>query len=299
MSSPAPAPAPSHLIAAVRVVVFLVLAYTIQFAAFVLLQPFGMFIGATMGAFAGGLLATVLAIRIYQFGTLSDIGLSWHHAAPRHLLIGLGLGAGAAVFVVGFPLLIEKAHFVPAPDYPFSLPSLFLVSIVLLFGALGEELIFRGYPFQMLGGRYSTFQILLPASVLFAAAHAGNLNSSPLALFNTFLWGALLGYSLLRSGDLWLPTAIHFGWNFTLPLFGVNLSGFRMGLTGYSIEWRASDLWSGGSYGPEASLLTLLAVVALFFGLHRVPLVQQRLPLMPDQFDPGDESEEVQEEPQP
>jgi len=275
------APAPSHLIAGVRVAVFLFLAYTIQFVAFVILQPFGIFIGATLGAFAGGALATVLALRIYQFGALPDIGLAWHSAASRHFLIGMLLGAGAAIFVVGFPWLIDKAYFVPSPEYPFSLPGMMLVGIVLLFGALGEELIFRGYPFQMLAGKYGTFQILLPAAVLFAAAHAGNLNSSPLALFNTFLWGALLGYSLLRSGDLWLPSAIHFGWNFTLPLFGVNLSGFRMGLTGHTLEWRASELWSGGSYGPEASVLTLLAVIALFFALHRVPLSRQRLPLMP------------------
>ncbi|MSV31435.1 MAG: CPBP family intramembrane metalloprotease [Bryobacterales bacterium] len=280
-----PASAPSHWIAGVRVVVFLGLAYAIQFIAFLLLQPFGLFIGAALGVFFGGVLATVLALRIYRFGSLTDIGLAWHNAAGRHVLIGASLGAGAAVFVAGFPWLIDKAYFVPAPEYPFSLPGMLLVGIVLLFGAFGEELIFRGYPFQMLAGKYGTFQILLPAGVLFAAAHAGNLSSSPLALFNTFLWGVLLGYSLLRSGDLWLPIAIHFGWNFTLPLFGVNLSGFRMGLTGHSLEWRASELWSGGSYGPEASVLTLLAVVVLFFVLHKVPLTQQRLPLMPDVFE--------------
>ena len=294
MSSPAPTPtpAPSHLIAGVRVVVFLALAYTIQFVAFLFLQPFGLFIGAALGTFAGGSIATVLALRIYQFGALPDIGLHWHRAAARHIALGIGLGGASALFVVGFPWLIDKAYFVPAPDYPFSPASILLVGIVLLFGALGEELIFRGYPFQLLAGKYGTYQILLPAGVLFAAAHAGNLNSSPLALFNTFLWGVLLGYSLLRSGDLWLPTGIHFGWNFTLPLFGVNLSGFRMGMTGHTLEWRASDLWSGGSYGPEASVLTLLVVITLFVALHRVPLVRQRLPLMPDLIDDTEEEEE-------
>lgn len=282
----------SHLIAGVRVVVFLALAYTIQFIAFLFLQPFGLFVGATMGAFAGGSLATVLALRIYQFGALPDIGLAWHPFASRHVALGILLGAGAAVVSVGFPWLIDKAYFVPAPDYPFSWSGMLLVGIVLLFGALGEELIFRGYPFQMLAGRYGTYQILLPAAVLFAAAHAGNLNSSPLALINTFLWGVLLGYSLLRSGDLWVPTGIHFGWNFTLPLFGVNLSGFRMGLTGHTLEWRASELWSGGEYGPEASVLTMIVVIALFFILHRIPLVQQPLPLMPDLIQPEEEEEE-------
>ncbi|HEU0118948.1 MAG TPA: CPBP family intramembrane glutamic endopeptidase [Bryobacteraceae bacterium] len=293
MSSPSPTPAPaaSHWTAGGRVAVFLALAYTIQFVAFGLLQAFGTFIGATLGAFTGGAVATVLALRIYQQGTLSDIGLAWHKAAGRHLLIGVGLGAGAAVVSVGLPWLIDKAYFVPAPDFPFSWPSLLLVGIVLLFGALGEELIFRGYPFQMLAGRYGTFQILLPAAVLFAAAHAGNLNSSPLGLFNTFLWGVLLGYAVLRSGDLWLSTGIHFGWNVALPFFGVNLSGFRVGMTGYKLEWRAGPLWSGGDYGPEGSLLTLLLVVAMFFLLHRVPLSRQRLPLLPDLVEEWEEEE--------
>lgn len=295
MSSPAstPTPASSHWTAGVRVAVFLALAYTIQFFAFLILQAFGTFIGATLGAFTGGAVATVLALRIYQQGTLSDIGLAGHAHAGRHMLLGAGLGASAAALSVGIPWLIDKAYFVPAPDFPFSWPSLLLVAIVLLFGALGEELIFRGYPFQMLAGRYGTYQILLPAAVLFAAAHAGNLNSSPLGLFNTFLWGVLLGYAVLRSGDLWLPTGIHFGWNFTLPLFGVNLSGFRVGMTGYKLEWRAGPLWSGGDYGPEGSLLTLLLVVALFFALHRVPLSQQRLPLMPDLVEEREEDEPV------
>ena len=294
MSSPAQTPAPksSHLVAGVRVVVFLFLAYSLQFVAFVLLQPFGMLVGAALGVFAGGAVATALALRIYHVGGLHDIGLTWHSAAVRHLGVGVGLGAGAALFVVGLPWLIDKAYFVKSAEYPFSAAGLLLVAIVLLFGAFGEELIFRGYPFQMLAGRYGTFQILLPSAVLFALAHAGNLNSSPLALFNTFLWGVLLGYAVLRSGDLWLPVAIHFGWNFTLPLFGVNLSGFRMGLTGHTLEWRASELWSGGEYGPEGSVLTLVAVIALFFLLHRVPLTQQRMPLMPDAYRELEEEEE-------
>jgi hypothetical protein len=63
---------------------------------------------------------------------------------------------------------------------------------------------------------------------------------------------------------------MHFGWNATLPLFGVNLSGFTMGVTGYGLRWRTGDLWSGGGYGPEGSLLTTLIVVALFFAVQRL-----------------------------
>jgi uncharacterized protein len=288
----APAPPVSHGSALARVVVFLVLAYTLQFFTFLVLQPFGLLIGSVLGVFAGGALATSIAIRMYRFGALSDIGLRWHAGAWRNSWAGFAIGAVAAAGVTGLPVITGLAYFVPSPEYPFSWSGLLLMGILLLFGALGEELIFRGYPFQLLAGRYGIYQILLPSAVLFAAAHSGNLDSSSVSLFNTFLWGVILGYALLRSGDLWLPTGIHFGWNFTLPLFGVNLSGFRMGLTGYKLEWRLSDLWSGGNYGPEAGLLTLIAAVLVFVAVHRLPLVRQRLLLMPDLVESTEEPAE-------
>ena len=90
-----------------------------------------------------------------------------------------------------------------------------------------------------------------------------------LGLFNTMLWVIIFGYAYLRTGALWLPIGLHYGWNVALPLFGANLSGFTMGVTGYALHWKTSDLWSGGAYGPEGSILTTLVVAALFFVIHR------------------------------
>ena len=172
---------------------------------------------------------------------------------------------------------------VVTPETPFNLGSLALVAVCLLFGAIGEELLFRGYAFQLLAGRFGTFQVLLPLAVVFALMHAGNQGANKIGLFNTFLWGVLLGYALLRSGDLWLPIGLHFGWNVTTPLFGVNLSGFTMGLTGYTVQWKANELWSGGGYGPEGSVLCTLACFGVGYLLHRIPIVKQRLPLLPEE----------------
>jgi len=55
-----------------------------------------------------------------------------------------------------------------------------------------------------------------------------------------------------------------------LPLLGSNLSGFTMGVTGYTLEWKVGVLWSGGGYGVEGSLLTTAIVVALFFVLQKL-----------------------------
>lgn len=247
------------------------------------LSPLGLLVTATLSVFGAGAVASTLALRIYEAGRLTSIGFGWHAAAGRHLLYGLGLGAGGIVAVLGIPLLIGKAHFVATPEVPFNLPSLALVAVCLLFGAIGEELLFRGYAFQVLAGSFGVYKVLLPLAVLFAAMHAGNQSATPLGLFNTFLWGVLLGYALLRSGDLWLPIGLHFGWNVTTPLFGVNLSGFTMGLTGYTVQWNAGELWSGGGYGPEGSVLCTVACLGVGYLLYRIPFERQRLPLLPEE----------------
>jgi membrane protease YdiL (CAAX protease family) len=174
------------------------------------------------------------------------------------------------------PILVRAADFVPLPDQGFQLPALLFVSVLLLFGAVGEEMLFRGYAFQVLVKEIGPFATILPVAVLFGLAHSANLNFSWVAFINTMLWGVLLGYAFVVSGDLWLPVGLHFGWNWTMPVLGVNLSGFTMGVTGYSVRWKIGDLWSGGAYGPEGGLLTSFVVIGLFFYLQRVPIQQQQ-----------------------
>src|SRR5581483_10039387 len=101
-------------------------------------------------------------------------------------------------------------------------------------------------------------------------------NVTLLGVLNTILWGILLGYSFLRSRDLWLPIGLHYGWNAVLPLFGVNLSGLTIEVTRYFYRWDSAPLWSGGAYGPEGGLRATFFVIGLFFALARAPIKPQR-----------------------
>jgi len=123
---------------------------------------------------------------------------------------------------------------------------------------------------------------VLPFGVLFGLAHASNPGITPLGLFNTMAWGVLLGYAFVRSGDLWLPIGLHFGWNWALPLFGTGLSGFTMELTGYALHWRIGAVWSGGDYGPEGGILTSMVVLPLALYLWKAPIRRQRAFLLRD-----------------
>lgn len=256
--------------------VFLFLGIVSQIMFFWFLSPFGLLVTAAVGTFAAAGFTTALTLRMFERSSLSSIGLNWHATAGRNLGLGFLIGLGAALLVTILPFLLRVAEFVPTTGAPFNPASLAFVSILLVFGAIGEEILFRGYGFQILAGTFGRYQTLLPVSVLFAAAHVNNANSSPLALLNTFLWGVALGFAFLKSGDLWLPIGIHFGWNVTLPLVGVELSGFTMGLTGYSLHWKTSDLWSGGTYGPEGGLVTLLVLPVVFFAIYRAQVTAQK-----------------------
>lgn len=236
-----------------------------------IMVPFaGILVASALSTFVAAALANAISVRVFANGTTADFGMGWARHSARELLTGIGYGAAAGAAIMGAPLALGFAQFTSVPEtveHPWA--ALAFVSIALLFGAAGEEMLFRGYAFQLLVRSLGAFATILPVSVLFALAHMGNQNVSWLGLLNTFAWGVLLGYAYWRTGALWLPIGLHFGWNVVQPLFGANLSGFTMGVTGYALHWSASPLWSGGSYGPEGGLPTTIIVVVLFWAVQR------------------------------
>ena len=279
---------PSKLAVLLRASLFLVFGYiTLKILAGMLYEAFGLLVASVLGVFAGASIASALVIRIFERGRLAGIGLNWTPGSARNLLLGLAGGFGAGTLVLGPSLMFGLAGWKPSSEGATGFGPFVFVTIVLLFGSVGEEMLFRGYGFQIMVPAFGRVATLLPMSVLFGAVHADNANISALGMFNTVAWGVVLGIALFRSGDLWMPIGLHFGWNWALPLFGVNVSGFTMRLTGYAIEWRVSSLWSGGDYGPEGGLLCTLAVILVAAYLLNAPVAKQRLALAegPEQAD--------------
>jgi membrane protease YdiL (CAAX protease family) len=228
-----------------------------------------LFVVAAMSVFASAAVANAIVVRVYERGRLSDLGLAWNPTSAREFLLGAGLAAAAGTLIVVAPLVTRAAHFEPAPSVEHRWASIFFISIVLLFGATGEEMLFHGYGFQLLIRSLGAWATILPAAVLFGLAHIGNDHANTLGILNTMLWGVLLGYSYVRTRALWLPIGLHFGWNLALPLLGTDLSGLTISVTGYALHWSAGDLWSGGGYGPEGGLPATLVVIVLFAAVRR------------------------------
>ena len=275
--APFPAKTSNNSLGVILRVAFFVAAVLVgqQLVPSILLLIFGVLVAGTIGLFLTGLFANLLTMRIFDRRPLADIGLSTGSGAGRNFAIGLLFGGGSAALLLISPLLAGSGHLVRSPTGNFSAGSVAFYLGILVFGAAGEEMIFRGYAFQLLVEKIGPFATILPVGVLFGFAHSWNPNATKLAVLNTMLWGVLFGFAFLRSHDLWLPIGLHYGWNAVLPLFGVNLSGLTIEVTRYTYRWDLAPIWSGGAYGPEGGLLTTIFVVVLFFALARAPIVPQ------------------------
>jgi CAAX protease family protein len=262
---------PEQLRFVVRVGVFTVLALTGRLVFPILLDPLGsLLMVSALSTFLTAAVANFVVVRGWENGKAADCGMGWLPGSGRNLAYGLAGGAGGATLIVGGALAFRMATFDVVPGVERLWANIPFLLIVLMFGAVGEELLFHGYGFQALARNVGAFATVLPVGVLFGLAHTGNQGVTGLAIFNTIAWGVLLGCGYLRTQALWLPIGLHFGWNAAMPFLGVNLSGFTMGMTGYTLRWNIGDLWSGGAYGLEGGLFTTLTVAALFALLYRV-----------------------------
>jgi membrane protease YdiL (CAAX protease family) len=236
----------------------------------------GPLVAVTVTTLIAGMLASALAMAIFESRKLLDLGLHGNPSAAHNLALGTALGAGGALLAVGPPILIGFAHFAPVPDAEISLGAVLFTPILLFCGAAGEEIAFRGFAQQYLMRGYGAWAAILGMSALFGLLHAANPGATPLSVINTTGFGILFGAALLRSHDLWLPIGMHFGWNATLPFLGVGLSGLTIRVTRYELVWQPGghfgQLWSGGAYGPEASLLASGVLILLFAVVWKMPV---------------------------
>ena len=195
------------------------------------------------------------------------IGLPGGQSSFRQFLTGVAIG-GVLIAVGVAAIALLGGYSISAQLSATALRHELLVLVLLLAGAMAEEVAFRGYPFQRLVEAAGPWVAVAVMSAVFAAIHLGNPNAGGLmswGFVNTILVGALFAYAYLRTRTLWLPFGMHFGWNFFLGVvFGLPVSGIR----DFSILVRSSahgpKLLTGGSYGLEASL-TGAVVIGLGF----------------------------------
>lgn len=180
--------------------------------------------------------------------------------------IGLGLAGGAVLtgILVAALLLTGSVSLRLTPDFASSLASMPRYLFIFAAAATVEELVFRGYPLQVLaeGSRRWIAGLLL--CLVFTWAHASNPDVTAVGIANVFLAAIVLTALYFQTRRLWLPIAFHMSWNFAQSwLWGFDVSGITIEDRLLVVAPSGADLLTGGEFGLEGSVLTTVLFVAL------------------------------------
>ena len=193
------------------------------------------------------------------------LALPFDRTGKRQFATGLSFGASLISADVAVIAWLGSLHI----HFHLSFHMVFRAAgtvILLFFGALLEELTFRGYPFQKLTEACGVFWAVVFLSALFGAVHLANPQAGgwlSWGFFNTLAVGLLFAMARIRSGSLWFSTGLHFGWNvFQGVVFGLPVSGLNEFATLVSGIALGPPWLTGGDYGPEGSL-TCAAILVL------------------------------------
>ena len=218
-------------------------------------------LGAALAA-APTLGVVVLCRRVFDKQSMAGLGLAFD---GRRLALGFAAGAAAVLAIAG--LLVATGDLrvdgLAAPVQGWRVVG--LLGVVFLQSA-AEELVCRGYLLRTLMARYRPATSVALVSLFFGGLHVMNPAASWLSFLQTTLIGVLFSQVCLRTGGLWAAIGLHTAWNWTLgtvaslPVSGLTLAHL------FDVSAPGSAWMTGGAYGPEASVVTLLVVTAACVG---------------------------------
>lgn len=185
----------------------------------------------------------------------------------RAALVEFGAGTAGGAGMVGLIVLVFaggglSSYMISVVSFTHALRVLAEGTLLFTLVAAGEELMLRGYVFTSLARGMGRWGALATTSVVFGVLHAGNPNVTEAGLANIVLAGVWLGVARMRSGAIWLPIGLHFGWNFALGVVaGHPVSGVP--IESVALATHVGDaLLTGGMFGPEAGLVASVVLVA-------------------------------------
>lgn len=223
-------------------------------------------------------LVSWVCLRFLERLKLRALGLAWYRGWWRDVVWGVLIAALMISAVVGLQIIGGGTRLALNPAWRSAGVAGWMtigqdcLAALLLFVLAGafEELVYRGYAFQTLLRGLPPYVPLVLLSVFFGMGHWDNPHRSFFSIANTILAGIWLSVAYLKTRSLWLPTALHFSWNWTMgAVFGLPVSGLHILQQPLLISTSAAPVWlTGGSYGSEggaaATLVLVLAIIVIW-----------------------------------
>ncbi|WCT73303.1 type II CAAX endopeptidase family protein [Sphingomonas naphthae] len=183
--------------------------------------------------------------------------LAWRPGGGLEL--AAGLTGGLLLFSITAAILVALGQYSLVFHAPTGSPAAFDVSVR---AGVMEEILLRAVVLRLLWRAFGGWWAIGLSALLFGALHLGNPHATLFAgLAIAVEAGVLLGAVYALTGRLWAAIGFHAAWNFTQGwIFGAPVSGGEPigGIGTMALTPGASDLLSGGGFGPEASLVALI-----------------------------------------
>jgi membrane protease YdiL (CAAX protease family) len=218
----------------------------------------------------GIIMAVTFALARFQRRPMLDFGLRLNGSfklALRGAIAGLVLSSA----LMG-TLIAVGAVKTQAVSQLATLSGLYAVVWAVGFFAVAfmEETLFRGYPLIRLSEGIGFWPAAFFTSLVFGALHLGNDGETYVASVNAVLLALIFCFSVRVTGSLWWAIGFHGAWDWSESfLFGCSDSGIKVMGRLFDVVPLSTPLLSGGSAGPEGSVLALgVIAIAWLILLH-------------------------------
>lgn len=202
-------------------------------------------------------------VRFFEERSFITLGFNLNGALKKYLK-GFFVGALMLIIVIGLMSIIGNVEILDNSE-PFGINGLGIISLLLLgymVQGAAEEIIARGWQFQVIGARYKPWLGAVISSVIFALLHGFNSGINLLALINLALFAFLLIFMILHDKSIWSACGWHTAWNWTMEnVFGLKVSGTEGIVSVFKFKTEGPTIITGGDFGPEASILTSIVLI--------------------------------------
>jgi membrane protease YdiL (CAAX protease family) len=218
------------------------------------------------GAVRNALVALMVlwvSVRALEGKTLGQaVGLTARRG-PTGFTGGFALGALLLSLAIG-TLALAGAYRVDGLGSGAGLEAVAHAALLFALVAVFEEVIARGILFRLLEQGLGTWAAVAISALLFGFSHRGNPGATTLSSVAIALEaGVVLGAAYVATRSLWLPIGMHTAWNlFEGPVYGAAVSGNDLPSV-LSARFPGPDWLTGGTFGPEAGVPTIVLGSAL------------------------------------
>jgi membrane protease YdiL (CAAX protease family) len=197
--------------------------------------------------------------RQQSFGKMFWLGCVWGISAITALLLVM---RSAQVFYFGHPVL----HGARLVRFALFWAVFFLVV------AFFEDFFFRGYSLFTLSQSTGFWRAAIVSSLAFGAIHRLNPGESWVGLFGAAAIGFFFCLTVRRTGSLWFAVGFHAAWDWGETfLWGVPDSGTTALGHLFAPSLVDGPTWlTGGTVGPEGSVLCFILIAVLWVLFHLV-----------------------------